>query len=40
MILGHHVDRSWYIGVVKLIEQARVLKDGREADEKSGRPRP
>ena len=25
---------SWYIGVVKLIEQARVLKDGREADEK------
>jgi len=25
---------SWYIGVVKLIEQARVLKDAREADEK------
>src|SRR5882672_469198 len=24
---------SWYIGVVKLIEQARVLKDAREADE-------
>src|SRR5467141_2688456 len=25
---------SWYIGVLKLIEQARVLKDAREADEK------
>jgi biopolymer transport protein ExbB len=25
---------SWYIGVVKLIEQARVMKDAREADEK------
>src|SRR5712691_5853535 len=25
---------SWYIGVVKVIEQARVLKDAREADEK------
>src|SRR5712691_53527 len=25
---------SWYIGVVKLIEQARVLKDAKEADEK------
>src|SRR5260370_22234024 len=25
---------SWYIGVVKVIEQARVLKDGREAEEK------
>src|SRR3981189_674222 len=25
---------SWYIGVVKLIEKARVLKDAREADEK------
>src|SRR2546429_639127 len=25
---------SWYIGVVKVIEQARVMKDAREADEK------
>ena len=25
---------SWYIGVVKLIEQARVLKDAREANSK------
>jgi biopolymer transport protein ExbB len=25
---------SWYIGVVKLIEQARVMKDAREVDEK------
>jgi biopolymer transport protein ExbB len=25
---------SWYIGVVKLFEQARVMKDAREADEK------
>src|SRR6267143_3820252 len=25
---------SWYIGVVKLIEQARVLKDAKEADDK------
>jgi biopolymer transport protein ExbB len=25
---------SWYIGVVKLVEQARVMKDAREADEK------
>src|SRR6267142_751625 len=25
---------SWYIGAVKLIEQARVMKDAREADEK------
>jgi biopolymer transport protein ExbB len=25
---------SWYIGIVKLIEQARVMRDAREADEK------
>jgi biopolymer transport protein ExbB len=25
---------SWYIGVVKLLEQARVMKDAREVDEK------
>jgi biopolymer transport protein ExbB len=25
---------SWYIGVVKLIEQRRVMKDAKEADEK------
>ena len=25
---------SWYIGVVKVIEQARVMKDAREADDK------
>jgi biopolymer transport protein ExbB len=25
---------SWYIGVVKLIEQARVMKDAKEADDK------
>ncbi|HEX9432792.1 MAG TPA: MotA/TolQ/ExbB proton channel family protein [Burkholderiales bacterium] len=25
---------SWYIGIVKLIEQARLLKDAREADQK------
>jgi biopolymer transport protein ExbB len=25
---------SWYIGVVKLIEQARLMKDAREVDEK------
>jgi biopolymer transport protein ExbB len=25
---------SWYIGAVKIIEQARVMKDAREADEK------
>ena len=25
---------SWYIGIVKLIEQQRVMKDAREADEK------
>jgi biopolymer transport protein ExbB len=25
---------SWYIGIVKLIEQARVMKDAREVDEK------
>jgi len=25
---------TWYIGIVKLIEQARVLKDARESDEK------
>ena len=25
---------SWYIGVVKVIEQARVMKDAKEADEK------
>jgi biopolymer transport protein ExbB len=25
---------SWYIGVVKVIEQARVLKDAKEADDK------
>jgi biopolymer transport protein ExbB len=25
---------SWYIGVVKLIEQRRVMKDAREADDK------
>src|SRR6267143_1575854 len=25
---------SWYIGVVKLIEQTRVMKDAREADDK------
>jgi biopolymer transport protein ExbB len=25
---------SWYIGIVKVIEQARMLKDGKEADEK------
>jgi biopolymer transport protein ExbB len=25
---------SWYIGIVKLFEQARVLRDAREADEK------
>jgi biopolymer transport protein ExbB len=25
---------TWYIGVVKLIEQARVMKDAREADER------
>ena len=25
---------SWYIGIIKVIEQARMLKDGKEADEK------
>src|SRR5439155_15840516 len=25
---------SWYIGVVKVIEQARVMKDAKEADDK------
>ncbi len=25
---------SWYIGIIKVIEQARILKDGKEADEK------
>jgi biopolymer transport protein ExbB len=25
---------SWYIGIVKLIEQARLMKDAREADQK------
>src|SRR5258708_19688668 len=25
---------SWYIGIVKVIEQARMLKDAKEADEK------
>jgi len=25
---------SWYIGIVKVIEQARMLKDGKEADDK------
>src|SRR5258706_6525288 len=25
---------SWYIGIVKVIEQARMLKDGKEADAK------
>jgi biopolymer transport protein ExbB len=25
---------SWYIGIVKLIEQARVMKDAREVDDK------
>ena len=25
---------SWYIGIVKLIEQARLMRDAREADEK------
>ena len=25
---------SWYIGIIKVIEQARMLKDGKEADDK------
>src|SRR5882762_10009280 len=25
---------SWYIGIIKVLEQARMLKDGKEADEK------
>src|SRR6266850_7777912 len=25
---------SWYIGIIKVLEQARMLKDGKEADDK------